>query len=147
MCGARICFDLTYFFGHLLKHGLNTDAFLRRDLGPDHFVFVGEAFRPRLVNFVHLNRQVDLVACERHDESVLVCCSILFHLADPVLDRLVRLLAGQVVANDCADCIAVVHIDHRPEPLVTTRVPDVHLDLLFGPLASVGFCMLMTFCR
>ena len=86
-----------------------------------------------MVNSVLFNRQIDFVSSQGHHETILVCCRVLLHFADPVLNRLEALLVRQVVANDGADCISVVHIDHGAEPFVATCIPDVHLYLLVWP--------------
>ena len=92
-----------------------------------------EALRPRVVDSVLFNGKVYFVSSKGHHEAILVCRRVLLHLADPVLHGLEALLVRQVVADDGADCVSIVHIDHGAEPLVATCVPDVHLYLLIGP--------------
>ena len=125
--------DLADLLGDLFEHGLDSLSLLGRDFRPDHFVLVRESLRPRVVNSVLLDGQVYFVARERHYKSILISCRVLLHLADPVLDGLKTGLVGEVVADDGADGIPIVHVDHRSESFVATRVPDVHLYLLVWP--------------
>ena len=65
-----------------------------------------------MVYSVLLDGEIYFVASEGHDESILISRRVLLHLADPVLHGLEALLVRQVVANDGANRIPIVHVDH-----------------------------------
>lgn len=83
-----------------------------------------------MVYLLLFDRQVALVSSQRHYESVLIRRRVRLHLTHPVLGGLERCFVAQIVANNRANRVTVVHIDHRPESLMTTSVPNVHLHLL-----------------
>lgn len=68
--------------------------------------------RAGVVNLVLLQGQVYFVASQRKDEAVLVSSRVRLHLAHPVFYRLERTLTRQIVADNCADGVSVVHVDH-----------------------------------
>ena len=125
-----ILFDCTDLLSDCLKHLLDTGALFGGNFRPDHFVLLRELNRTTLVDPLLLDRNVALVSGQRHDESVLVCRRVRLHLVDPVLDGLERRLVGQIVANDGANRVPIVHVDHRAEALMATCVPNMHLHLL-----------------
>lgn len=91
-----------------------------------------KAFRARVVDLVLLQRQVYFVAAEGQDKAILIRRRVCLHLVDPVLHRLERTLARQIIADNGTNGISVVHVDHGAEALMTTRIPNVHFHLLLG---------------
>ena len=65
-----------------------------------------------MVHLLLFDGQVTLVSRERHYESILVCRRVRLHFIDPVLRRFERRLVAQIVANNRADRITIVHVDH-----------------------------------
>ena len=114
------------------EHLFDACAFLRGHLWPDHFVLLSKLDGTLLANPLLLNRNVTLIACQRHNESILICSRVCLHFIDPVFDRLKRSLVSQIVANYCPNCITIVHVDHRAEAFMTTCIPNMHLHLLLG---------------
>ena len=127
-----VLFDCTNLFSDSFKHLLDTSAFFGWYFGPDHFVLLGKCDWTRLVNPLLFDRDIALVSRQRHNKSILVCGRVCFHLVDPILDRLKRLLVGQIIANNGAYRVPIVHVDHRAEAFMATCIPNMHLHLLLG---------------
>ena len=107
-----VLFDLTDLLSDCLKHLLDTGAFFGGHFGPDHFVVLRKLDGTTLVNPLLFYRDVALVTGQSHDKPILVCGRVCLHLVDPVFDGLERRLVGQIVANNGADRVPIVHVDH-----------------------------------
>lgn len=95
-------------------------------------MLLGERHGVCCLNLLLLGRQIALVPGKSHDEAALISRRILLHLVDPVLYGLECVLIRQIVADDCAHGVPIVHVNHGAEPFMTTCVPDVHLHLLLS---------------
>ena len=107
-----VLFDCTDLLSDCLKHLLDTGALFGGHFGPDHFVLLSKFDGTSLVNPLLFYRDVALVTGQCHDKPILVCGRVRLHLVDPVFDGLERRLVGQIVANNGADRVPIVHVDH-----------------------------------
>ena len=77
------------------------------------------------------DRQIALVPRMCQHEAPLIIVGVFYHLIYPVLHCAKRLLISQIVADDRADRVPIVQLDHGAELLRAARIPNVQLHLCF----------------
>ena len=87
--------------------------------------FVSHAERYLFLAVVYIT----LVSCHGEDKLTPVIIAVLFHFADPVVNRLESIFRTYVKAIEGGVSISIVHAQHRPELLLASSVPYVQLYL------------------
>ena len=134
--------DCAYFLSYCLEHLFDPGPFPRWDLWPNHSILLSERYRSFSLHSLLFNGQVTLISAEGHNEAVLIGGGVCAHLVDPVLDGLEGGLVWEVVADNGADCIPIVHVYHWAEPFMATCVPNMHLHLLLNRCCGTFFRLL-----